>query len=266
MCYLYSWTVRRPSFPPSTAGDVLSEQYPPPQPMSEVFYDHNATLDFNRDPHSEERGPGMRQWAYTVSPGLSVRSEMPPTSIFDSAEPRLAARSDPLLANGEEPAGLDSTVALMPSFSVVSPELSPRCRSSGISTSAEFSDRDVGEQSVSSEEDDMETGSTGEFTPTNRFASDTRSPPSPIVSAQVDSLLSALEPILADYTSPPSPEEATLVHPSSALNDLEDSPLHYSPSNAVPNPANCLAVPECDDWVGDSTGTIESVYSDGFGG
>ena len=54
----------------------------------------------------------------------------------------------------------------------------------------------------------MEAGSTGEFTGMTRFVEDAGSPPSPAVPAQVDSLLDALEPILGDCTSFPSPEEA----------------------------------------------------------
>ena len=57
-----------------------------------------------------------------MSPGLSVRSEMTPTSISGRVELRPSARSDSLLADGKEPAGLDSTVTLMPSFSAVSPD------------------------------------------------------------------------------------------------------------------------------------------------
>jgi hypothetical protein len=229
--------------------------------MSEISYDHDADPEFNRETHSEERGSGMRTRAHTVSPGLSVRSEMSPTSISGPAEPRLTARSDPLLADGKEPAGLDSTVALMPSFSVGSPELPPRCRSSGISTPAELSDGAFGEQSVSSEAEDAETGSTGECAGITGFANSIRSPPSPVIPAQVDSLLDALGPVLADYgTSPPSPEEAALMHPSSTFNRLENSPLRYSPSDIrAHSPINPPTTPECDDWVGESTGVVGHV-------
>jgi hypothetical protein len=165
----------------------------------------------------------------------------------------MTARSDPSLADGEELAGLDSTVALMPSFSDVSPELSPRCRSGGISSPAEFTDGTLGEQIVSSEEDDGETGSTGEFTGVTRFANSIRSPPSPAIPARVNLLLDALEPILANYTSPLSPEEATLAHPSSTVSNLENPPLQYPPSSAVHSLASRPATPEYDDW---STETI----------
>ena len=225
--------------------------------MSEIFYEHDANPEFNREPHSEERGSGMRKRAHTVSPGSSARSEMPPASISGPAEPRPIARSDPLLIDGKEPAGLDSTVALMPSFSVGSPELPPRCRSSGISTPAEFSDGAFGEQSASSEADDAEMGSNGECTGMTRFANGIRSPPSPVVPAQVNLLLDALEPILANYASPPSPEEAVLLHPSSTFNHLESPPIRYSPSKVrAHSPASTLTTPEHDDWVGESTGII----------
>ena len=61
---------------------------------------------------------------------------------------------------------------------------------------------------MASEGEDMETGSTGECTGMTRFVENAGSPPSPAVPAQVDSLLDALEPILGDCTSFPSPEEA----------------------------------------------------------
>ena len=235
------------------AYDALNEQYPPPHVPPEIFYDHDATPESNRDTHSGERGSGMCQWAYTVSPGLSVRPEMTPTSISGPAEPRLTARSDPSLADGEELAGLDSTVALMPSFCDVSPELPPRCRSGGISSPTEFTDGTLGEQIVSSEEDDGETGSTGEFTGVTRFANSIRSPPSPAIPARVNLLLDALEPILANYTSPLSPEEATLAHPSSTVSHLENPPRQYPPSSADHSLASRPATPEYDGW---STETI----------
>ena len=227
--------------------------------MSDIYYDHDADPELNRETHSEERGSGMCNSAYTVSPGSSVRSEMLPTSISGPAEPRLTARSDPSLADGEEPAGLDSTVALMPSFSVGSPELPLRCRSSGISTPAEFSDGAFGEQSVSLEADDAETASTGECTGMNRFANGTRSPPSPVIPAQASLLLDALGPILASYTCPPSPEEAALIHPSSTFNRLESSPLEYSPTVRAYSPISRPTTPEYGDWIGESTGAVGHV-------
>ena len=230
--------------------------------MSEIFYDYDATLEFDRDTRSEERGSGMGKWASTVSPGLSVRSEMSPTSISCPAEPRLTARSDSSLADGKEPAGLDSTVALMPSFSVVSPELSPRCRSSGISTPAGFTDGTLGEQSMSLEEDDVGMGFAGEyFAGEASFSNGIRSPPSPVVPAQAESLLSALGPILADFVSPSSPEEAALVHPTSTFDYIENSPLQYSPSTDH-SPVSRPATPEYDDWVGESTGVVDNADSE----
>ena len=196
--------------------------------------------------------------AYTVSPGLPVRSEVSPTSTSGPAEPRLTARSDPSLADGKGPAGLDSTVALMPSFSVASPELAPRCRSSGISTPAEFSDGTFGKQSVSSDEDNTEMGSSGEYTGTTRFANGIRSPPSPVLPEQVSSLLDALGPVLVDYTPPPSLRKSAPVHLYSNSNRFESPPLEYSPSSVrADNPVKRPATPECDDWVGESTGTVD---------
>ena len=228
--------------------------------MSETFYDHDADQEFDQETYSEEIGSGMCKSAYTVSPGLSVRSEMPPTSTSGPAEPRLTARSDPLLADGKEPAGLDSTVALMPSFSVGSLELSPRCRSSGISTIAESSGGAFGEQSVSPEAGSAETGSTGECIGMTRFANGIRSPPSPVAPAQVNLLLDALEPVLADYISPPSPEEAALIHPSFTFDRLENLPIQHSPSSVqTRSPVDPPTTPECDDWVGESTGTVGHV-------
>jgi len=227
--------------------------------MSEIYYDHDADPELNRETHSEERGSGMRNSASTVSPGSSVRSEMFPTSISGPAEPRLTARSDPSLADGKEPAGLDSTVALMPSFSVGSPGLPPRCRSSGISTAAEFSGGAFGEQSVSSEADDAETGSTGECTGVNRFANGIRSPPSPVIPAQASSLLDALGPILTDYTCPPSPEEAALMHPSFTFNRPESPPIEYSPTVRAYSPVSRPITPEYGDWIGESTGIVGHV-------
>ena len=202
----------------------------------------------------------MGKRAYTVSPGLSVRSEMPPASISGPAEPRPTARSYPSLADGKEPAGLDSTVALMPSFSVGSPELPLRCRSSGISTSEEFTDEALGEQSVSSEEDDMDVESSGYFTGA-RFANDIRSPPSPVVPTRADSLLGALEPILAGLSSPSSPKEVALAPRTSAFDHYENSPLEYSPSSPQ-SPVNRLATPEYDEWAGESTGPVDDVDSE----
>lgn len=173
----------------------------------ESFYDHSAALESDWEIDAEEGGSGMRKLACTVSPGLSVRSEMSPTDVFDPAEPRPTVRSDPSLADGKEPAGLDSTAALLPSFSVGSPELSPRCRSGGISTSAESSDGAFGEESVASEGEDMEMESISECTGMSRFVEDAGSP-SPVVPAQVNSLLDALGPALGDCNSPLSPEEA----------------------------------------------------------
>jgi len=224
--------------------------------MSEIFYDYDATPEFDRDTHLEERGSGMHKLAHTVSPGLSVRSEMSPTSISGPAEPRPTAHSDPSLADGKEPAGLDSAVALMPPFSVVSPELSPRCRSSGISTPAEFTDGTLGEQSMSLDEETWFTGeySTGE----TRFSNGTRSPPSPVAPAQAESLLSALGPILTDYASPPSPEEAALVHPTSTFDYPGNSPLQYSPSSNH-SPVSRPATPEYADRVGEPTGAVDNV-------
>lgn len=250
--------VRHCSSTPFSAEGVHDENYYPYRHViSKILCDHDATPEFDRDTRSEERGSGMSELTYTVSPGLSVRSEMPPTSISSPAEPRLTAHSDPLLADGKELAGLDSTVTLMPSFSVGSPELSSRCRSSGISTSAEFSDGARGEQSVSPKEDNTETRSTGECIGMTCFENGIRSPPSPVVPAQVNSLLDALEPVLARYTSPSSPEEPALVHPSSKFNRLGSTPLQYSPSSVgAHGSVRPPATPNCDDWVGESMGVV----------
>lgn len=257
MCCFSPWKVRGCSLAPFAAEDALTVQHPPPHVMSEIFYDYDATPELDRDTHSGERGSGMGKWASTVSPGLSVRSEMSPTNIFGPAEPRPTAHSDASLADGKEPAGLDSTVAPMPSFSVVSPELSPRCRSSGISTPAESTDGTLGEQSMSLEVDYVETGSTGEYSPgVTRFSNGTHSPPSPVVPAQAESLLSALGPILANCV--PSPEEAALVHPTSAFDHFGDSPLQYSPSSNH-SPISRPTTPEYDDWVGESAGADDNV-------
>lgn len=195
-----------------------------------ILNDRDATSELGLETHSEKRGSGVRESAYTVSPGLPVRPEMSPTHISGPAEPRPSARSDTSLADGKEPAGLDSTVALMPSFSVASPELAPRCRSSGISTSAESTDGALGEQSVSSGEDNLGRGSTDKFYAGMRcFSKGTRSPPSPVAPAQVECLLGALEPVLANTTSPP-PEESALTHLIPASEYLERSPLEYSPA------------------------------------
>ena len=245
------------------AEDALIEQYPPPEVLSEIFnYDYDAAPEFDRDARPEERGLGMRKWAYMVSPGLSVRSEMLPTRTSDPAEPRPTARFDTSLADGKEPAGLDSTVALLPSFSVGSPELSSRCRSSGISTPGEFTDDTLGEQSMSLEEDDFGAGFTDEYSTGEARVSDgSRSPPSPVVPAQAESLLSALGPVLADHGSSPSPEEVALVHPTSTFEYLGDSPLQYSPSSTQ-SPVSRVATPEYDDWVGDSTGSVDKIDSE----
>ena len=261
MCCFGSRKAHLCSLAPFTAEDALIVQYPPPHLLSEIFDDHDATPESNRDTRSEERRSGMREWTYTVSSGLSVRSEMSPTSISGPAEPRLAARSYTSLADGKEPAGLDSTVALMPSFSVVSPELSHRCRSSGISTPVEFTDGSLGEQSMSLEEDDVGAVFTGEhLTGETRFSDGTRSPPSPVAPAQAELLLSALEPILTGYVSPPSPEEATLTHPASTFNHFENSPLQYSPSSPR-SPVRRLTTPEYDDWVGESMESVDNADS-----
>jgi hypothetical protein len=92
-----------------------------------------------------------------------------------------------------------------------------------------------------------------------RFANGICSPPSPVAPAQVNLLLDALEPILAGYTSPPSPEEAALAHPSSTFNYLENSPLQYSPSSATHSPASRLASPEYDHWARESTEAVDNV-------
>jgi len=259
VCCFDPWKVRHRSSIPFAAEDVLGEYYPPRPALSELFYDHDAAPEFNRDTHSGERGSGMHKWAYTVSPGLSVRSEVSPTSISGPAELRPTAHSNPSLADGKELAGLDSTVALMPSFSVASPELVPRCRSSGISTPAEFSDGILGEQSVTLEADDTETGPTGECTGMTRFTNDIRSPPSPVVPEQVDLLLDALEPVLsAGYTSPLSPEGAASPMHLSTFNRLEGTPLQYSPfSVRARDPVELSTTPECDDWVEEPAGSID---------
>ena len=258
MCCFGPRKVCRCSLAPFTAEDALIVQHPPPHVMSEIFYDYDATPEFDRDTHSEERGSGMHKLAYTVSHGLSARPEMSPTSISGPAEPRLTAHSDPSLIDGKELAGLDSTVALMSSFSVASPELSPRCRSSGISTPAEFTDGTLGEQSMSLEMDIVETGPIGGyFAGETSFSNGTHSPPSPVVPAQAESLLSALGPILADYASPRSPEEAPSVYPTSTSDYFENSPLQYSPSSnhSVSRPAT----PEHEDWVGEPPGAVTNV-------
>lgn len=246
---------------PFIAEDALRDQFPPPHVLSKVFDDYDANLEFDRDTHSEERGSGIGKRAYTVSSSSSVRSEMPPTSISGPAELRPTAHSDPSPADGEELAGLDSTVALMPSFSVDSPELSSRCRSSGISTPVEYADGSLGERSMSLEEDDIAMGLTGEFTGMTRFGNGIRSPPSPVVPAQAGLLLDALRPVLADYTPSPSPEEVALEHPSSAFDYPGNSPLQYSPSDAG-SPVNRLVTPECDEWVGESAGAVDGVDSE----
>jgi hypothetical protein len=244
-----------------TAEHAIDEKHPHPQVLSKIFHDHDRAPEFDRDAHSGERGSGMRKQAHTVSPGLSVRSEMSPTGIFDPAKPRPTAHSEPLLAGGKELAGRDSTVALMPSFSVVSSELPLRCRSSGISTPEEFSDEGLGEQSMSLEEDDIRTGFTHpEFAGITHPASGSCSPLSPVVPAQVDLMMGALEPLLAGYASPPSPEEAALVHPAPISSPLDYSPLQYSPSSdRAHSPARHTAAPEYDDWAGESTEDVDDV-------
>lgn len=205
----------------------------------------------------------MCNQAPTVSPGLSVRSEMSPASIFDPAEPRPTARSNPSFADGKEPAGLDSTVALMPSFGVVGPEPPFRRRSGGISSPAEFSDGALGEQSMSLEEDDVGTGFISRFTGTALFANNSCSPPSPAATGRVNLLMDALEPILASHTSNLSLEEAALVPPSLAPGRLAYSPLEYSPASArAHSPVNRTHSPEYDDWVGGHGQAVDSINSE----
>ena len=190
--------------------------------------------------------------ARTVSPGSSVRSNLSPTGTFDPAEPRPSARSDPSFSDGKEPAGLDSTVALMSPFGFASSELPLRRRSSGISTPEEYFDGTLGEQSMSL--DDVEPGFAGKFADVNRFSIGSRSPPSPAVPARASSLMDALRPILANYTiSSPSMEEATLIPPSLASGRLESSPLEYSPASVrAHSPVKSTVSPEYDEWVGGS--------------
>ena len=219
---------------PSAAEGVHNDPVFP-----ETSYDYSAALEFDRETDAEEGGSGMRKWAYTVSPGLSVRSEMSLTDIFDSAEPRPTVRSDPSLADGKELAGLDSTAALLPSFSVGSPELSPRCRSGEISPPAESSGGAFGEESVASDGGDVETGSNSECTGMTRFVEDAGSPPSPVFPAQVNTLLDALEPILGGYTSSPTTEDAearrTSPPPSTALETRPCGIPLQTPEPVVPS-------------------------------
>jgi len=116
----------------------------------------------------------------------------------------------------------------------------------------------MSEQSASSEEGDAEMGSAGEFTGTTHFTNDIPSPPSPVVPAQVGLLLDALEPILAGYASPPSPEEATLEY-------APFTPLRY-PSSSVRARSTVKrpATPEHDDWVGESMGSLTPSALDRF--
>ena len=206
----------------------------------------------------------MCEKAYTVSPGSSARSEMFPTGIFGPAEPRLTARSDPSHADGKELAGRDSTVALMPPFSVGSSELPLRCRSSGISNPAEFSDGSFGEQDMSLEEDDVGMGPSGsKFDHMIRLADSVSSPPSPAAPARVDMLMESLEPILADDATSPSLEGAMLVRPPSIYNHPERSPLEYSPASVrAHSPVEGAPPLEYDDWVGDSVGADEDADSE----
>lgn len=236
-----------------TAEHVLDEQHPHPQVLSKILHDHDATPETDWDTHSEEGGSGMCKQAPTVSPGLSAQSEMSPTDIFGLAGPRPTARSDPSFADGKELAGLDSTVALMPSFGVVSPELPPRRRSSGIPTPAEFSDGTLGEQSMSLEEVIVETGFTFTSKPAGmtHLANGSCSPPSPAAPGRVNLLMDALEPILANHCSSPSPKEATLIPPPPTSRHLEYSPLQYSPASVRSHsPAKRAGSPEYDEWVG----------------
>lgn len=171
-----------------------------------------------------------------MSPGLSVRTEVSPTSIFVPAEPRPSARSDPLFADGKEPAGLDSTVALMPPFGVGGLEPPFRCRSRGIPSPAGFSDGALGEQSMSLEEDLVETGFAGRFAGIAHFTNGSCSPPSPAAPARVNLLMDALEPVLANRTSRSCPEDATFVRPCSTSGRLGRS----LPSPAAPARVNLL--------------------------
>jgi hypothetical protein len=226
--------------------------------LSKIFQAYDAIPEFDRATQPEERGSGVREHAYTASPGLPARPEMSPTSVFGPAEPRPTARSDPLLADGKESAGLDSTVALMPPFSVASPELPLRCRSSGISASYEFSDESLGERSMSLDEDDWKTGSASNFIGMTRFANGSCSPPSPVIPAQVNLMMDTLEPVLASYTSPPSLEEAPLVHPPLTPRHLKYSPLQYSPASVRGHsPVEHAPTPDCDDSVGEPTKAIQ---------
>ena len=242
----------------STAEHAFADKHPHPNVLSKIFHDCDATPESDQDTHPGGSGSGVRKQASTVSPGLSARSEMSPTSIFAPAEPRPSARSDSPLAGGKELAGLDSTVALMPPFGVVSPEPMLRHRSSGISTPAEFPDGTLGEESMSFEEDDAGTGFTDELTGMARFANYNHSPPSPVVPVRANFLMDALEPILANHTSPSSPEEVTFAPPSLASGHLEYSPLQYSPaSTRAYSPVKHIDSPEHDDWVGEPTQAID---------
>jgi len=113
----------------------------------------------------------------------------------------------------------------------------------------------MSEQSANSEDGDAEMGSTGEITGETYLTNDTCSPPSPVVPAQVDSLLDALEPILAGCASTPSPEEATSVHPPF-------TPLQYRSSSVRAYERS--VTPEHDDWVGESTGSLTPSALDRF--
>jgi hypothetical protein len=239
------------------AQHAVDVRHPHPKVLARISRECEAITESDPEAQSEEEGSGMREDAHTVSPGSSARSRVPPTSAFDPAEPRPTARSDPLFADGKEPAGLDSTVALMPSFSVASPELPLRRRSSGISTSAEFSDGTLGEQSMSL--DDVETGVAGKFADAIRFSNGSHSPPSPAVPARVNLLMDTLEPVSVNDNSPfrnydhaaanrliaaqiamrarksstlpPSLEESTFLPPSLTTGHLEYSSLEYSPAS-----------------------------------
>jgi hypothetical protein len=236
----------------------MIEKHPHPKMLSMIFQAHDAIPEFDRTTHPEERGSGVRKHAYTVSPGLSARPEMSPTSVFGPAEPRPTARSDPLLADGKEPAGLDSTVALMSPFSVASPELPLRCRSSGISVSDEFSDESLGERSMSLDEDDWRTGSASKFIGMAHLANGSCTPPSPVIPTQVNLMMDALKPVLAGHASPPSLEEAPLIHPSLTPGHLKYSPLQYSPASVRGHsPAERVPTPECDNSVGELTKAID---------
>ena len=265
-CVPSSRTSRCRSPTPLTAEHAFDVQHPHPRLLSKISDEYDAIPEFDRETQSEGRGSGVRKQAFTVSSGLSARPEMSPTGIFGPAEPRPTARSDPSFADGKALEGLDSTVALMPPFGVVSPELPLRRRSSGISSPAGFSDGALGEQSMSLEEDNAGAVFTSEFIGTTRFTNGSCSSPSPAAPGRANLLMDALDPILGNHTSPlspPSPQEAMLLPQSLTSRHLEYSPLQYSPSSVRSNsPVERANSPGYDDWVGRPTEAIDNMGLD----